>query len=650
MAETRENAELRLLEVLLEEELGGAARSVALRPRRSRWIAAAIVLLGTGAVGGTWWLRATGNAAAGAPLVMPQDHGDSRGAVIRFLEGVRWLRLVLLPSTGGDANSALEIREPIEVGRWCDALAASLRGGVPEPIDEASWAIELHADGADNQVLLGRMSSAGQVQFGDSACGASTIALLRLALAAQQAWWNRYRATPVPTKDGAPSRDVDEMTDTSRSGLPQEPQGGAKEPQAVRAKDLDHLRELIGGVQKVVIRALPRPSDVPFLPDVPILGRLFTNDRDLGTNSGVDGLEPLTIDARDQVQAWVQAVRACESPKEALTMRRPDLEVQLHIGEGMMLAATADGLTHHTTESVIIGQLQLAPSPELRQLLDAAGEALQRAGRRRLGIALDLDELRALPTAATAVQCPCFGAADFRAELPRFSALERLALVEQGLSQLPTGETIAAIAAVATLRALELPADALTDADVATLAQLPLRELRLTGRLRNVTAAPFTRFRQLEALTLDVAHCEVDLRAVLAALPVLRELAFGTYDWVDDLALDALASTKVVQLRIGGSPGKPMGSARLQGLAGIPSLRELHLHDIGIGPDELQAFARMKSLRKLALSRCVWSQPEGHDEVNQAALQTLLPDCEVVEVPLSNGLLIELPVIQVRKG
>jgi len=73
--------ELRLLDVLLEEELGRAPGSVRTapppRPRPSRLLAAALLLLGLGVVGGVLLLRSgAGNTAAPAieqPLQQPQD-------------------------------------------------------------------------------------------------------------------------------------------------------------------------------------------------------------------------------------------------------------------------------------------------------------------------------------------------------------------------------------------------------------------------------------------------------------------------------------------------------------------------------------------------------------------------------------------------
>lgn len=80
----REGAEKRLLEVLLEEELGGARRRGASaherpdpRPLRGRWLAAAVVLLGVGTVVAAFALQGRGGAWPGAaerrPAGQPQD-------------------------------------------------------------------------------------------------------------------------------------------------------------------------------------------------------------------------------------------------------------------------------------------------------------------------------------------------------------------------------------------------------------------------------------------------------------------------------------------------------------------------------------------------------------------------------------------------
>lgn len=63
--ELSRNGHERLVEVLLEEEFGGERKAAPSRPDRSRWLAAALVMLGLGAVIGTALLR-RGEAGAGS--------------------------------------------------------------------------------------------------------------------------------------------------------------------------------------------------------------------------------------------------------------------------------------------------------------------------------------------------------------------------------------------------------------------------------------------------------------------------------------------------------------------------------------------------------------------------------------------------------
>jgi hypothetical protein len=434
------------------------------------------------------------------------------------------------------------------------------------------------------------------------------------------------------------------------------------------------LRKLLGCVKKIVLAARPQSGGVPFLKDLPILGRMFVADEDVrrgGATAVIDctpylrdfevdfvaeaqggelevdfrvpgrSTEPhdptavVVIDTREGVQQWANALRECEKSKAGtvgvtLQPNSVALEFRLVLADGRELTGIAQNAQQDGREVIGLGGLGLSTTRELQLLLADGRDAVLRAARLRAGIAANRDDLRALPATAAAIQCPPFDAATLQAELPRFPRLERLALVPQGISQLPTGDAIAAIAGIATLRTLVLPADALTDADVATLAALPLRELCLTGRLRGLTAAPFARLRSLEALALEVDSCELDLRALLAALPALKTFACENGDVLDD-AIDALLATKVERL---GLQAKKLDGPRLARLAQLPSLRELRLHAARIGPDEAAALAGMK-LRRLELALVVWFQPEDHgDAVDLDALRARLPGCVIEETPV----------------
>jgi hypothetical protein len=444
----------------------------------------------------------------------------------------------------------------------------------------------------------------------------------------------------------------------------EEPPQDPKPPEVVQPKDIHELRRLLGDVKKIVLVRGAAPRGVPVLTDVPVLGRLFGGSD--GPDPGVaepdavlrmmrelcdfevpplvfgeptaatpgEAGDALVIDAPERVQRWVGAFRSCDTTAGdgvAVPLAPPFvLDLRLVLADGRDLIGSYRCELKDGKCIVTLGGLLLFVTADLGQLLAEVRADAAHAARLREGIALDRDDLRALPATATAIQCSPFDAATLRAELPRFRALERLAIVPVGLCQLPTGDAVAAITAVPTLRTLVLPADALTDADVGALAALPLRELGLTGRLRGVTAAPFARLRTLEALALGVDSITVDLRALLAALPALKTFALGNADLLD-AAIDALLATKVERLCL---QAAKLDAPRLARLAQLPSLRELRLHAARIGPDEAAALAAMK-LRRLELATVVWFRPEGReDAVDLDALRARLPGSVIEEVPV----------------
>jgi hypothetical protein len=452
----------------------------------------------------------------------------------------------------------------------------------------------------------------------------------------------------------------------------QGPAQDPKRPEVVQPKDLDELRRLLADVKKVVLVPSAQPRGVPILKDLPVLGQLFVaqtdpswrgaavvnltpyvrdfevpkaRDGEIAVDFGVpdqgDPVAATVIDAPERVRQWVGAFGKCDgnvtggagnlvtipiSPIAPAIV----LHLRLVLADGRELTGIEQNARMDGKDIVTLGGITLFTTAELKQLIADGREAVVRAARLRAGFAVNRDDLRALPATATAIQIPPFDAATLRTELARFPALERLAIVPQGISQMPTGDAIAAIAGVATLRTLVLPADALTDADVATLAALPLRELGLTGRLRGLTAAPFARLRSLESLAIDVDSNAVDLRALLAALPALKTFAFQNPDLLDD-AIDAVLTTKVERLCL---QAAKLDAKRLARLAQLPSLRELRLHAAGIGPDEAAALAGMK-LRRLELAPVAWFQPLGQEKaVNLEALRARLPGCVIEETPV----------------
>jgi hypothetical protein len=460
--------------------------------------------------------------------------------------------------------------------------------------------------------------------------------------------------------DGSPSRAADAPAGAAGSGepaasRPQDPSPPV-EPRRADPRDAGELHGLLEGLMQVRLVPSPPPEGVPILSGLPLLGRMFTRQVDAENR---DGLQPLSITAPAELRQWRQALRGSpaapashaflddtevEIVRRAAATQEPgrtDLGLELRLADGRLLVGSTERGAGQAAFRLAFGDVRLAASPELRQLLAAGDAAIRLAWRRRHGIAADAAELQALPPDSVAIECPVLAPAALRAELPRFTALERLTLLTGEPGQSPSGGVIAAIASVPTLRTLSLPAHALTDADVATLARSPLRRLHLTGQLPVLSARSFAAWRGLESLALDLTACESDLRAIAAALPALKVLAIG--DVSHGRAAEAVLATKVERLALGKAR-----AADLSTVAALPSLRELCLHDAMLGAGELRALRAIKGLRRLELVGCVFADADPFVDdadlllrgsvVSADALRRALPDCEVTEQPRAVGI------------
>lgn len=309
----------------------------------------------------------------------------------------------------------------------------------------------------------------------------------------------------------------------------------------------------------------------------------------------------------------------------------------------------------------------------LRKLMQQADDHLEWSR----GHVSSLEELRNQPADRRSLRCPVFAAEELRTELRRFADLQRLELAPQGLSQLPHGEIVEAIAACATLTALTLPADALTADDVSQLASMPaLRDLTLVGRIPPAAMSALRAFgAHLQQLTLEMSGPDdgattVRLVALTNAAPSLlglRELRmrFDAPRRAPGLRLPAeliAAFPRLTRLHltapsIDATDLRPLSSLRLDllalddcayvagldQLAAMPELRELSLFGSGVGDSDLEALATLRGL---------WALDLRNTKVTAAGLARLgqrLPDCTITAQP--DVLIVREPgPIVLRKG
>jgi len=442
-------------------------------------------------------------------------------------------------------------------------------------------------------------------------------------------WWLRRDALGTMAAAPAASR-TRATTDAGRAADSQDQKDQAAKPLA--AASVDALRPLLQQIESVRVTCR-------YLATIEPQSVAFATDPESRT----------TIADPAQVEAWRTQLRQCLDHPLVLTAMSDSLELRLALADGRVLMG---GAILAPTPGVFLGDVAspFAPPPALLDLLRAAHAAAETRGRAAAGEAASLEELRALPATATRVQCPCLTAELARTELPRFSRLERLAFVAQGLCQLPHGEIVAAIAACRTLRALALPAGALDAGDLGRLATLPLlEELELVDELEPDARAGFAVLGSLRSLTLR--GCPATARAVLGAdlrrleelcidgtgrapdtgfaeqlpsLPRLRRLRLVGPACADDAVLDPLLRTRIEDLTLQSTSCSGDALARL---VDLPTLRRLSLRDGELGDGEVARLGAGASLRWLDLTNTEVTA------TGVAELRAALPGCEVVASP-----------------
>jgi hypothetical protein len=237
------------------------------------------------------------------------------------------------------------------------------------------------------------------------------------------------------------------------------------------------------------------------------------------------------------------------------------------------------------------------------------------------GVANSIDDLPKIPADVKALRCPSPLASTVREQLRRFTALENLELVEQGVTQLPHGDIVAELAQLTTLHRLRFPGRLLDDADAERLAAMPaLTALRLDGGLKQLTdrgMATLLRGRQAIELV-DVTDVAAVVRAAAAARTVRRFAVFGDVDDATFAAITALPGLEALSL--GGVWCTDQHVAQLA----TTRLQELRLEYADVTPAGLRELAKVATLRLLDLRRLHLSRAEFD------ALQQALPQVRIV--------------------
>jgi hypothetical protein len=394
-------------------------------------------------------------------------------------------------------------------------------------------------------------------------------------------------------------------------------------------------KELSGYLEKVravsVARLSVADAQVPFL-------RGARHETATGYTQAPDSSVPVA-EARSvavkfgdaaEVADWVAAIKASPRGRNPASMAgslflildleggRP-LHVRVWLGEPAFL---------------LCGKVGLDAGARAMELLEQAARKADLALRRHVGVALDLDELRALPATRRTVRCPVLPAEILRSELARFEDLRRLALQDDGQAAPVEAETVAQLAQLRTLRHLELPADGLGADELRALATLPLHSLVLTGDVPAIPAKVFAGFEKLEALGLCAAGCDLDLHAALACLPSLKTLRLDDCSWLRPQDYGRLLATKLERLDV----SQATTIEGIEQLAQLPSLRTLRLASIVLGPEQFEALGQLQRLERLELMGVLWTTPLRHQPMyGLLGLRKLLPDCDVVHVAFRLG-------------
>lgn len=284
------------------------------------------------------------------------------------------------------------------------------------------------------------------------------------------------------------------------------------------------------------------------------------------------------------VARWAAALTASTGKAVSLKAIEHSVELRCTLACGRVLMASA---VLDPVAGVILGTRREAcqPTDALLELLRAAWQDAERAGRRAAGgVAADLAELAAFPDTQEEITCPVLTGAQVRAFSGRFARLRSLTLVELPGTAVPDADTLPALATLTSLRTLTLAGKGFDGTAIARLGVLELRRLSLSGCSTFDARAmqALTTWKSLEELDLlDVpAAGDGEALATLKSFPTLVRLGIESQS-LADAELDHLLTTRLRVLRLRGGAG--ITGAGLARLAGLPSLRELHLSGLQDG-------------------------------------------------------------------
>lgn len=305
-------------------------------------------------------------------------------------------------------------------------------------------------------------------------------------------------------------------------------------------------------------------------------------------------------------------------------------------------------LYHAQSQTVLLSVLrvlQVKDGPLAAELQTLQDSALAKAGAVH-GVARSVRELAELPATIATLHCRALPAEALREHCARFVNLQELRIDdacdifagggpprrmdawERAEERALTPASVQVIAALPTLRHLQLPGDTLDDAALTALGRMPaLRSLTLTGscagistfadlgdrlevlRLPGSRQAPALRAQQLRGietlprlaeLWLCVGDDEGAVAASLLAMPSLRRLAVSGRGVaiLDRELFAAIAHTRVDRLWL---TNMQPSVAALEQLAGLPSLREVDLFGATLGGEHVGPLGTWNQVTRLDL-------------------------------------------------
>lgn len=592
----------RLVEVLLEEQFRGVRSPRAASPASapvSRWLAAALVVLGLSAVLGAALLRRGDPGPEGGPAsAQGQEQGQplhSAAELQTLLHDVVRVRL----RSRALAKTETGPREP--VASIDDAAQArAFAALVPALADDAAvqmtteWTAGLEFELADRRVVR------AMVRLGRQPV------LYVPALA--PAW-----LTKGPFLDA-----LEKLHERALANLQ------SADAEFVHPKTAAECQALLQQVREVRVQVMELRERPDFLHG----DLLISAPGSAGAGPVADATTTLTDPER------VREFLAALPPPGELAVGESSvlgaLQIDFVLQDGRRLrgASALDGSPWLQID--LLQRVQFGEGRTLEALRALQNEALANVRIAR-GVAFTLDELARVPATAIAVQCPPLPPGEVEKRLGRFARLERVDQVIQ--TTLRAGAPfaidvraparLAEFACLPHLRHMRLSGAGLTDLDVLDLPRLPsLRSMRIDGGLQQLTEPGWKVLAgHLDALELiDVAHGPELVRAAVAR-GRLQKLALCGVELPDADFAALVAMPSLVYLDL---TGVFWTDAHLTRLAKSPThLATLRLRFAKVTVPGLRQLGELRTLRELDLRQA--------DRLGDDAreLTKSLPDCRI---------------------